>query len=213
MKLPSSLSFASSLTAGLLAALLSQGANAQTAATPAAKTAPAAATPATPSAAASAPVASPARQALVDRLLSLWHVEDVAVVMVQRPAVNAMEQARVVLQGRVSAEKRDRTLKDISSDVQTYVDEATPIAKANAQKLVGPTVGPMLLENFDDNELRQIIALLESPVKKKFEKLVPVMEKTLGEKVATESAATINPKLQTMTQAVGLKLRAASIAP
>lgn len=208
MKLLPSPSFATTLTAGLLAALLSQGASAQTAATPAAKTTAAAAAPATPSTA-----ASPARQALVDRLLSLWHVEDVAVVMVQRPAVNAMEQARVVLQGRVSAEKRDRTLKEISSDVQTYVDEATPIAKANAQKLVTPTVGPMLLENFDDNELRQIIALLESPVKKKFEKLVPVMEKTLGETVATESAATINPKLQTMTQAVGLKLRAASIAP
>ena len=213
MKLPSSLSFATSISAGLLAALLSQGASAQTAGTPAANTTAAAAAPATPSAAASAPAASPARQALVDRLLSLWHVEDVAVVMVQRPAVNAMEQARVVLQGRVSAEKRDRTLKDISSDVQTYVDEATPIAKANAQKLVAPTVGPMLLESFDDNELRQIIALLESPVKKKFEKLVPVMEKTLGEKVASESAAAINPKLQTMTQAVGLKLRAASIAP
>ncbi|MEL4180192.1 DUF2059 domain-containing protein [Roseateles sp. PN1] len=208
MKLLPSPSFATSLTAGLLAALLSQGASAQTAATPAAKTTAAAAAPATPSTA-----ASPARQALVDRLLSLWHVEDVAVVMVQRPAVNAMEQARVVLQGRVSAEKRDRTLKEISSDVQTYVDEATPIAKANAQKLVTPTVGPMLLENFDDNELRQIIALLESPVKKKFEKLVPAMEKTLGEKVASESAAAINPKLQTMTQAVGLKLRAASIAP
>lgn len=208
MKLLPSPSFATTLTAGLLAALLSQGASAQTAATPAAKTTAAAAAPATPSTA-----ASPARQALVDRLLSLWHVEDVAVVMVQRPAVNAMEQARVVLQGRVSAEKRDRTLKEISSDVQTYVDEATPIAKANAQKLVTPTVGPMLLENFDDNELRQIIALLESPVKKKFEKLVPAMEKTLGEKVASESAAAINPKLQTMTQAVGLKLRAASIAP
>lgn len=213
MKLPSSLSFATSISAGLLATLLSQGASAETAGTPAAKTTAAAAAAAPTGAAASTPAASPARQALVDRLLSLWHVEDVAVVMVQRPAVNAMEQARVVLQGRVSAEKRDRTLKDISSDVQAYVDEATPIAKANAQKLVAPTVGPMLLESFDDNELRQIIALLESPVKKKFEKLVPVMEKTLGEKVASESAAAINPKLQTMTQAVGLKLRAASIAP
>jgi len=158
-------------------------------------------------------VNSETRQALVDRLLKLWRVEDVAVLMVQRPAVNALEQARVVLQGRVSAEKRDRTLKDLSSDIQTYVDEATPIAKQSAQKLVSPTLSPMLLQSFSDSELRQIIALLESPVKKKFEKLVPEMERALGEKVAVDSSAAINPKLQTMTQAVGLKLRAASIAP
>lgn len=164
------------------------------------------------------PAAKPAaandkRQALVDKLLSLWRVEDVAVVMVQRPAASAMEQARIALQGRVSVEKRDRTLKDISSDVQTYVDQATPIARDSAQRLVRPTLSPLLLAQFSDEELGQIIALLESPVKKKFEKLVPELERALGEKVAEDSGAAINPKLQTMTQAVGLKLRAASIAP
>lgn len=164
------------------------------------------------------PAAKPAatndkRQALVDKLLSLWRVEDVAVVMVQRPAASAMEQARIALQGRVSVEKRERTLKDISSDVQTYVDEATPIARDSAQRLVRPTLSPLLLAQFSDEELGQIIALLESPVKKKFEKLVPELERALGEKVAEDSGAAINPKLQTMTQAVGLKLRAASIAP
>lgn len=158
--------------------------------------------------------ASPdARQALVDKLLTLWHVDDVAVVMVQRPAASAMEQARIALQGRVSAEKRDRTLKDISTDVQTYVDEATPLARQSAQRLLKPTLSPLLLQQFNDEELRQIIALLESPVKKKFEKIAPQLERALGEKVAEESGPSINPKLQTMTQAVGLKLRAASIAP
>jgi hypothetical protein len=154
-----------------------------------------------------------ARQALVDKLLTLWHVDDVAVVMVQRPAASAMEQARIALQGRVSAEKRERTLKDISVDVQTYVDEATPLARQSAQRLLKPTLSPLLLQQFNDEELRQIIALLESPVKKKFEKIAPQLERTLGEKVAEDSGAAINPKLQTMTQAVGLKLRAASIAP
>jgi hypothetical protein len=157
--------------------------------------------------------ATDTRQALVDKLLTLWHVDDVAVVMVQRPAASAMEQARIALQGRVSAEKRDRTLKDISTDVQTYVDEATPLARQSAQRLLKPTLSPLLLQQFNDEELRQIIALLESPVKKKFEKLAPELERTLGEKVAQDSGPSINPKLQTMTQAVGLKLRAASIAP
>jgi len=69
------------------------------------------------------------------------------------------------------------------------------------------------MQNFSDDELRQLIALLESPLKKKFEQLVPQFERAFGEKVAAESRAAIDPKLQAMTQAVGLKLRAASIAP
>ena len=153
------------------------------------------------------------RLPLVDRLLELWHVEDVAVMMVQRPAVNALEQSRVVLQGRVAPAKQQRTLQDISTDVQKYVNDATPIAKASAHKVVKESLTPLLLQNFDELELKQIIALLESPVKKKFESVVPSLEKTLGDRVAADCAAQINPMMQTMTQAVGLKLRAASASP
>jgi hypothetical protein len=153
------------------------------------------------------------KQELVQRVLALWHVEDVAVVMVQRPAADAVQQARIALQGRVSAAKQEAALKDIASDVQKYIDEATPIAKGNATKLKAVTLGPLLAQNFNEDELRQLIALLESPVKKKFEQLVPQFERSFGEKVAAESRASIDPKLQEMTKAVGLKLRAATITP
>lgn len=150
---------------------------------------------------------------LVQRALALWHVEDAAVVMVQRPAANAMQQARIALQGRVSAPKQEATLKDIAVDIQKYVDEATPIARASATRLKAPTLGPLLAQNFNEDELRQLIALLESPVKRKFEKLVPEFERTFGEKIAAESSAAIDPKLKALTQNVGLKLRAATVAP
>ena len=39
------------------------------------------------------------------------------------------------------------------------------------------------------------------------------MERGLGEEVAKQSAGQIDPLLQEMTKAVGLKLRAASVAP
>jgi len=162
----------------------------------------------------SAPPASPdEKQKLVQRVLQLWHVEDVSLVMVQRPAVDAMQQARIALQGRVSAAKQDATLKDISSDIQKYVDEATPTVRANALRLKAPTVGPLLAQNFSDDELRQLIALLESPVKKKFESLVPQFERSFGEKLAAESRAAIDPKLEAMTKNVGLKLRGATMTP
>jgi hypothetical protein len=150
---------------------------------------------------------------LVQRVIALWHLEDTAVVMVQRPAADAMQQARIALQGRVSAAKQEATLRDIATDLQKYIDEATPTVRDNAVRLKTPTLAPLLTQNFSDEELRQLIALLESPVKKKFESLVPQFERAFGERLATESRAAIDPKLQTMTQNVGLKLRAATMTP
>lgn len=162
---------------------------------------------------AGAQAVSDEKNKLVQRALALWHVEDAAVVMVQRPAADALQQARIALQGRVSATKQEATLKDIAVDVQKYVDEATPIARAAATRLKTPTLGPLLAQNFNEEELRQLIALLESPVKRKFEGLVPQLERAYGQKIAAESSAAIDPKLKALTQNVGLKLRAATVAP
>lgn len=162
---------------------------------------------------AGAQAVSPEKQKLIDRVLTLWHVEDTVLMMVQRPAARALEQSRVVLQGRVAASKQEATLRDVATDVQKYIDEATPVARASATKLKAPTLGPLLAQNFTDDELKQLIALLESPVRKKFEQLAPQLEKTFGEKVAADAAPTIDPKLKVMTETVGLKLRAATMAP
>jgi hypothetical protein len=159
------------------------------------------------------PAASEEKQKLILRVMQLWHVEDTSIVMVQRPAVDAMQQSRIALQGRVSAAKQEATLKDISTDIQKYVDEATPIVRANAERLKGTIVAPMLAQNFSDEELRQLVALLESPVKKKFESLVPQFERSFGEKLAADSRTAIDPKLEAMTKNVGLKLRGATMTP
>lgn len=151
------------------------------------------------------------RQKLAEKLVTLWQPESVAVVMVQRPATDAFQQARIALQGRVSAERRDVVLKDIAKDVQKYVDEATPIARESAKKDVAFTVIPMLVKNFSESELKELISILESPVKKKFEQMVPQMERALGERVAADNRDVIDPKLKEMTKEVGLKLRAASM--
>jgi len=175
-------------------------------------------TPAVPAVSAAASAAdainpNDPRLPLARRILKLWPIEDVGVVMVNRPAVAAMEQSRAAVQGRVVAEKQDRTLADIAKDVQKFIDEASPIAKESAHKLVEPTIVPLLLKNFSEEELKQIISLLESPVKKKFEDLVPVAQAVLGDKVAQDAGPAIKPKLQAMQQTVGNKLRTAAMTP
>ncbi|MDE2000458.1 MAG: hypothetical protein KGI52_16190, partial [Burkholderiales bacterium] len=99
---------------------------------------------------------SDAKQKLIQQILTMWHPEDVPVMMVQSRATNAMQQSRIALQGKVSGEKRDATLRDIATDVQKYVDEVTPIAKDSAKRQLNPVIVPMLAQNFTEDELRQI---------------------------------------------------------
>jgi uncharacterized protein len=172
-----------------------------------AQTAPAA------SAAAQAPLPAPdaEKQKIIDRILLVFHPEVGVLQAVQRPALDAMQQSNIALQtAHVPAEKKEKTLKDISTDVQKYIDTTTPIAVASAKKQTNPSVGPILAKNFTVEELRQLEAMLESPLKAKFEKLVPEMETAVGRKVQADIAAQVNQNVKTMTEAVGTKLRVAA---
>ncbi len=150
-----------------------------------------------------------AKQELVTRVLQLWHPETIGESMLQQPVGDAVQQARAVLQGRVSPEKRDAAMKDIMGDARQFMEDNRAATQASAQKIVGTTVAPMLAERFTEEELRQIIAILESPVKKKFEAMVPELQKKLGEGVAADTRAVIDPKLQELQQRIGMRLRSA----
>jgi hypothetical protein len=150
-----------------------------------------------------------AKQELVNRVLQLWHPETIGESMLQAPVGDAVQQARAVLQGRVSPEKRDAALKEIVADARKFMDENKPVAEASAHKLVGTTIAPLLAERFNEEELRQMITILESPVKKKFEAMMPELQKKLGEGVAADTRAVMDPKLQDLQQRIGMRLRSA----
>lgn len=151
------------------------------------------------------------KKVLVQKVLSLWHIEDKAIEMAQKPALNAIAGARTsFLQARMTAAQQDAGMKDINKDVQKYVDEALPIAKSAAQKVKEPILTPLLLQNFSVEELRQLVTFFESPVKKKFEGLVPDFNKAYLEKVSETGLPAIQPKIDILTKEVGLKIRIAS---
>jgi hypothetical protein len=163
-----------------------------------------------------APAATPIdaeKQKLIDQVLALWHPENVMVVMVQRPAVEAMEKSRIALQqARLPSDKIDKTLKDITVDVQKYVDASSPLTSNAAKKSLPTTAVPLLAQNFSTEELRQLVAMLQSPVKTKFEKLIPQVDQAIGKKVQDEVGPEVNKNIQALTEAVGTKLRIAITA-
>jgi len=154
-----------------------------------------------------ATVISPEKQKLINRILELWHVENVGLTMLQKPVDESLRQSRSLLQGRVSSDTQEATMKLINEDVLKFAKEVVPPVLASAKKLAPTTVGPILAEKFSEEELRQIIAILESPVKAKFEKAVPEIEAALGNKIATENAAAVTPKMNALTEQIGVRMR------
>jgi hypothetical protein len=94
-------------------------------------------------------------------------------------------------------------------DARKFMDENKAVTTASAQKLIPTTIAPLLAERFTEDELKQIIVILESPVKAKFEAMVPELQKKLGESIAADTRSVIDPKLQGLEQRIGTRLHTA----
>jgi uncharacterized protein len=183
---------------------------------PAATTAPAAA-PAAPAAPAAQP-SSPAKKELVAKILKLQQpgIEAMGRGMAEQPASQLLQQAASALP-RLPAEKREAIARDIEADLRKYADETVPLVSARAVKLAPSTLGVLLDERFTEDELKQVVALLESPVNRKFQGMSGDMQRALSEKLVAEMRGEIEPKVRALEQSVirrlGLPAPAAASAP
>jgi hypothetical protein len=156
------------------------------------------------------PAAStPAKKALVAKILALQQpaIEGLARQLVEQPAVQMLQQAGGALQ-RVPADKREQVAKDMQADARKYAEEMTPMVRDRAIKLAPTTIGALLEEKFTEDELKQIVAILESPVNKKFGALGPEMQKQLSEKLVADSRGIVEPKVKALEQSFVKRLEA-----
>jgi uncharacterized protein len=151
--------------------------------------------------------ASPAKKELVAKVLSLQQggVEALARNMTEQPAMQIMQQAGQVLQ-RLPAERREAVARDIEADLRKYVEETTPLVRDKALKLAPSTIGALLEERFTEEELRQVIAMLESPVNRKFQSMTGDMQRAISEKLVAEARPDVDPKVQALQQSVAKRL-------
>ena len=129
--------------------------------------------------------------------------------MLREPVDNALRQSRAALQARTTPEKRDEALKDIEGYAKELLEKLLPKVLERSKKLTQTTVVPILSEKLTEEELRQVIAMLESPTKAKFEALVPEMQKALGTKLGEEQGGEVKPQMEEFQQRVGKRLREA----
>jgi hypothetical protein len=147
---------------------------------------------------------SSAKKELVTKVLSLQQgaIEQAAQVLAMQPALQLMQQASAALQTRVAPEKREAVAKDIQADLKKYADEVGLVVRQQAIKLAPSTVGALLEQRFTEEELTQLIAIIESPVNRKYQQMGRELEKALTDKLIAETQTAVTPKVKTLEQAI-----------
>jgi uncharacterized protein len=158
----------------------------------------------------SASVQAQTKKELIAKVLQLQQggIEAFAQEVVAQPAFQMRNQVAVALQ-RVPQDKREALARDIEADMRKYVEEAVPPVRARAVALAPTTIGALLDERFNEDELKQVIAILESPVNRKFQSMAPEMQKAIGEKLVAESRAEVDPKVRALEQTVSRRMSTA----
>ncbi|WP_219209527.1 DUF2059 domain-containing protein [Variovorax boronicumulans] len=150
------------------------------------------------------------KAALVKQLLEVQRpaIDGMARILVNDSVAPILQAGGEYLQTQVPPEKREALGKAAEAEVQKYVQEAFPIVRDKAVQLAPSTVGPLLEQNFNEDELRQLITWLSSPLNKKFAELNPQLGSALTQKLVTDVRPTIDPKLQALNVSVAKALGA-----
>jgi hypothetical protein len=151
------------------------------------------------------------KKELVQKLLVLQQpgIEAAGKQLAEQPAAALMQRAGIAMQAGLPADKREAVARDIQSDVKKYADEAVPLLRKRAVELAPGTLGPLYEQHFNDDELKQLVTFLESPVYRKYQQLGAEMQRTLAEKLVADTRPTVEPKLRALEQQIAQRLQTA----
>ncbi len=154
-----------------------------------------------------AQASSPAKKELIAKLLVLQQpgIEMLTRNILQQPLAGLMQSAGGALQ-QVPADKREAVGKAIEADLKKFFDDNAPMMKERAIKLSPTTIGVVLDERFSEDELKQVLAWLESPVSKKFGQVNGELQKVLTEKLMADVGGTLDTRFKTLQQGVAKQL-------
>jgi len=150
------------------------------------------------------------KAAMVKQFLDLQRpgIEALARGLVEQSSAPIAQAGSQYLQTQVPAEKREAAAKAADAELRKYFDEAYPIVRDKAVALAPDALGPILRDNFTEEELRQLLAWINSPLSKKYQELNPKMQTALTEKLVAETRPTIEPKMRTLDANVAKALGA-----
>jgi uncharacterized protein len=147
------------------------------------------------------------KKELVAKVLQLHQqgIETIGRVIAGQTSQQMLQAAGQALPN-VAADKREAVGKEIQADVKKFFDEVEPLLKKRAVELAPATVGPAYEEKFSEDELKTLIAWLESPVSRKYAEIDRSQGNALAEKVVADTRSTIEPKIKALEATVAKRL-------
>ncbi|MFT4269157.1 MAG: DUF2059 domain-containing protein [Xenophilus sp.] len=150
------------------------------------------------------------KAALIKQFIDLQRpgIESLARGLVEESSLPIARAGAGYLQTQVPADKREAAGKAADAELKKYFDDAYPIVRDKAVQLAPEALTPVMEQNFSEDELRQLVAWISSPLSKKYQEVNPQLQGALTQKVVAETRAAIEPKLHALDASVAKALGA-----
>lgn len=160
-------------------------------------------------AAPAAPV-SPAKKELVARVLQLQQsgIEALGTQIAGQTAGQVLQAVGAAMP-RVPADKREAVFNQVQADVRKFHDDIAPMLRTRAARLAPTTLGTALEEKFSEEELKSLVAWLESPTSRKFQQVAGEVQQSFAQKLVADTRPQVEPKLKALEESIAAKLNAA----
>lgn len=144
------------------------------------------------------------KKELVQKLISIQQasLESTAKGLAEAPARQLVAAAQPILAQGVAPERREATAKLVDAEIKKYLDAAGPIVRASTIKMSQGAISSAIDEKFTEDELKQLVVMLDSPVLKKYQTVLPDLSKALVEQVVQDARPQVDPKLQAAQEAI-----------
>lgn len=132
-------------------------------------------------------------------------IEALTMGVLSRPVNELAAKAAPALRN-VPEAKREATAKQIDADLRKFLeDNAKPLVD-KGMKLAPSTMGVALDEKFTEDELKQLLAWLESPVSKKFADSSQELQSLYTKKLIDDNGKQLDEKFTALQQNVAKQL-------
>lgn len=154
--------------------------------------------------------ASPAKKEMVKKAMQLQQagIENMGNALAAQTAGQLLQLATPSI-ARLPQEKRKDVATELQAEVRKFQNEIAPILRASASKQAPATLGTLIEERLSEDELKVLVAWLESPVSRKYHDLSTEAQQALTRKIIEETRPQVEPKLKALEQAMTAKLKAA----
>lgn len=140
---------------------------------------------------------SAAKKELISKLLVLQQagIDNTARGIIEQQPMQMAAAAQKMIMQNVPEDKRQATARAVDAELKKYVEAATPVIQASATKVAQTNMTPILDEKFTEEELRTLVSVLESPVLKKFQGMLPELTDKLLDKIIADARPGVDPFL------------------